>query len=145
MVKDLREAPSAAAARQAIDEVLAAWNAAGEHWDPDAFAGVYAEDAVFFGGRPGQNNGRAGVRSYFASYLDMLASVRLHLQDHELFQLAPDVVLVQGYGCFDLVLADGTCTQSVLRGTLTLVRRQGRWQVLQHHFSEAPVVPPIGV
>ena len=50
------------AAQQALDAVLAGWNAAGRHWDMDAFVALYAEDAVFFGGRAGHSIGSDGVR-----------------------------------------------------------------------------------
>jgi uncharacterized protein (TIGR02246 family) len=132
------------AAQHALDMVLAAWNRAGRNWDPDAFEDVYTADAVFFGGRPGHSVGRAGLRAYWESYVGVIASAELKLQDYELLQLTPDLVLAQGYGCFDLVLTDGRRTRSLLRATLTLVRRGDGWKALQHHFSTTPETPPIG-
>ncbi|HSV84606.1 MAG TPA: SgcJ/EcaC family oxidoreductase [Ramlibacter sp.] len=131
-------------AQQALDAVLAEWNAAGGRWDVEGLAAVYTEDAVFFGGRRGHSTGREGVRAYFASYADTIASTRLQLQDHVLTRLAPDVLQAQGYGCFDMVLTDGRKTRSVLRATLTLVLRDKAWKVQQHHFSTTPEAPPIG-
>lgn len=132
------------AAQAALDEALAAWNRAAQHWDPDALAATYAQDAVFFGGRPGHSLGRDGVRAYFASYAQLIRSARLQVQDHHLFPITPEVVLVQGYGCFDLALSDGKHARSVLRATLTLRRGSEGWRVLQHHFSSTPEAPPIG-
>lgn len=147
-LQHLRGVPPAAgddgAAQQALDALLAEWNTAGARWDPHGLAAVYADDALFFGGRPGHSTGRAGVRAYFASYIGVITSARLQLQDHHLVTLASGTVLVQGYACFDLVLSGDRPTRSVLRATLTLVQRKGTWQVLQHHFSGTPDVPPVG-
>jgi uncharacterized protein (TIGR02246 family) len=131
-------------AQQALDTVLAAWNRAGRDWNPDAFVDVYTDDVVFFGGRPGHSVGRAGLHAYWVSYVGVIASGHLELQDYQLFQLTPNLVLAQGYGCFDLGLTDGRRTRSVLRATLTLVRRDNGWKILQHHFSTTPEAPPIG-
>ncbi len=131
-------------AQIALDQALAAWNAAAARWDPEAFGAAYAEDAVIFGGRPGHSTGRDGVRAYFASYVAVVASGHLRLRDYQLFRLAPDVVLVQGYGCFELTFTNGDRASVVERATLTLVNRAPGWRVLQHHFSKTPAAPSLG-
>jgi uncharacterized protein (TIGR02246 family) len=141
--------PASIGSAPAVDDTplrsaLAAWNQAARTFDVDAMARVYTEDAVFFGGRPGLSLGRQGVRAYFASYRDVIRSTSLELEDRQLFQLAPDALLAQGYGRFRLELSDGRRTESLLRSTLVVVQRDGRWQLLQHHFSATPETPPIG-
>ncbi|MGU7775503.1 nuclear transport factor 2 family protein [Burkholderia sp. MR1-5-21] len=34
-------------------------------------------------------------------------------------------------------------SRSRLRTTWVIVRREGRWKILQHHFSAPPDVPPL--
>jgi len=122
-----------------------AWSDAGRTWDPAAIARGYTDDAVFFGGRPGLQQGSAGVRAYFDSYVGTITSARLTLRDQQVFRLAPDVILAQGFGHFALGFADGRSTDTVQRTTLVLVRRAGQWKILQHHFSVEPTSPPLGL
>lgn len=131
--------------QSALDEALAAWNAAAMTWDPQGCADAYAEDAVLFGGRPGHHVGREQIRAYHASYVRVIASCQLRLQDVHFCKVTPDLVMAQGYGRFDMVLADGTGTHSLLRGTLSVVRRDEGWRIFQHHFSATPASPPIGL
>ena len=126
-----------------VTAVLQAWSAAASTWDPAGIAANYAEDAVFFGGRPGMQQGRAGVLGYFDSYASVIARAKLTLRDHQVFRLSPDVILAQGFGQFELGFKDGRSSEFTQRGTLTLVRREGRWQILQHHFSEKPAAPQL--
>jgi uncharacterized protein (TIGR02246 family) len=122
-----------------------AWSAAGRTWDTAGIAANYTEDAVFFGGRPGLQQGVAGVRAYFESYAGTITRAKLTLRDQQVFRLAPDVILAQGFGHFALGFADGRSSDPVQRTTLVLVRRDGRWNILQHHFSAEPDSPPLGL
>lgn len=128
----------------ALAAVGADWNRGAEHWNADALAAVYADDALFFGGRPGHQVGRASIREYFASYEGVILSASLELVDQQVAELAPDLVVAQGYGHFSFVLAGDTPTRSVLRTTLLIERRGDRWRIRQHHFSMSPAVPPLG-
>ncbi|RYF39258.1 MAG: SgcJ/EcaC family oxidoreductase [Comamonadaceae bacterium] len=130
--------------QQALAQVEAAWNAAAGAWNVPAFAQVYAQDAVFFGGRPGHAVGRAAIADYFASYAGVIESAALTLTSQAVRALADGVWLAQGYGAFEFVLAGGKPSRNVLRTTLVLVHREARWQILQHHFSESPGTPPLG-
>ena len=122
-----------------------AWSAAGRTWDTAGIASNYTNDAVFFGGRPGLQQGLAGVRSYFDSYVGTITRAKLTLRDQQVFRLAPDVILAQGYGHFALGFTDGRSSEVVQRTTLVLVRRDGCWKILQHHFSERPAAPQLGL
>ncbi|MDB5856378.1 MAG: hypothetical protein JWQ76_67 [Ramlibacter sp.] len=130
-------------AEQALQEVLASWNRAAESWDVEALAALYTEDALMFGGRPGLAVGVAGMRGYFGSYVDVLASAHLALVDQYLVELAPEVYLAQGFGVFKFGRVDGGQTGTTMRTTLVIARRDGRWKIRQHHFSSIPDKPPI--
>ena len=129
---------------QAFEAVLKSWNAAARDWDVEAFSQAYTDDAVLFGGRPGLSLGHEGIRGYFSSYVGVIRSTTLELEDQHVFRLDPDTFMAQGYGRFQLTFADGKQSQSVLRTTLVVVRRQGSWKVLQHHFSATPDAPSLG-
>jgi uncharacterized protein (TIGR02246 family) len=131
------------AAEAALRSVERAWNEAASGWQVDRLAALYAGNAVFHGGRPGHSIGREQVRAYFQSYAGILASARLDLIDQVLVPLGDDAHLAQGYGHFHFDLVAGGRTEAVWRTTLVLVRRDGDWEILQHHFSATPEAPPI--
>lgn len=130
-------------AHAALRDVARRWNAAARVWDADALTALYAAEALFFGGRPGHAVGREAIRAYFASYAEALRSASMSLSGQSVVALDADTLLAQGHADFRFVLADGRETASQLRTTWVLVRRAGEWQILQHHFSPTPEVPPI--
>ena len=134
---------AAIAAGDAIKEVERRWNAAASTWDVDGLAAIYTDDALMYGGRTTHSVGNDGVRAYFASYVGMLAAAKVTLVSQEIRQLGPGTILAQGYGAFDLTLADGRRSQTTLRTTWVLVNQSGTWKILQHHFSAIPEAPPI--
>jgi len=130
--------------RAALAAVGQAWTAAASPWNADALAAVYADDALFFGGRPGHAVGATAIRDYFASYQGVIESGQLELVDQHVLELAPGCLLAQGYGDFTFVLAGNQQTRSLLRTTLVLSLQQGSWKIRQHHFSASPSAPPLG-
>jgi uncharacterized protein (TIGR02246 family) len=130
-------------AAQVVREVLAGWNRAGETWNVEAFVAIYTPDALMFGGRPGLSVGLAGIRTYFASYVDQLAQAHLELVDQHTIAVAPDTYLAQGFGIFKIRLTSGEQTGMTMRTTLVLNRRAGQWRIQLHHFSTTPDKPPI--
>jgi uncharacterized protein (TIGR02246 family) len=144
------ETPSAATrgdaneAQHALAAVQADWNAAAGRWDPEALTAVYTPDAAMFAGRPGHALGEGGVRQYFGSYVGVIERAVMSLRDQHILVHLPDLVLAQGYVDFTFRLAGDRTSASCLRTTLTLARRQGRWKILQHHFSATPAEPPLG-
>jgi len=127
----------------ALRDVERAWNVAAQPWNPAALADLYTRDAVFYGGRIGHSVGRPQVRAYFESYAALFTTVRLALVDQELRDLAPGIILAQGYAAFDFAFRAGGNSSATLRSTLALVRRAEGWRILQHHFSATPAEPPI--
>lgn len=130
--------------RLALAAIQEAWNAAALHWDLDAFAAVYAGDALLFGGRPGQSVGRGEVRKYFASYVGIIDSAALTMVDQQVVRLAPETFLAQGFGQLELKLSNGLPSRTVLRTTLIVVLKSNKWEIQQHHFSALPDSPPLG-
>lgn len=131
-------------AQAALAAVQADWNAAAARWDAEALTAVYTGDAAMFAGRPGHATGEAGIRAYFGSYAGVIESAVMKLRDQRILLQLPDLVLAQGYADFNFRLAGDRPSASTLRTTLTLARRDGRWQILQHHFSATPAEPPLG-
>ena len=130
-------------ASEALAAVQRDWNAAALNWNVDGLAAVYTDDAVLFAGRPGIAIGQSQIRDYFVSYANDLKSTSMELVDQYLLQLSEDVVLAQGYVKFQFASLSGKQGGALMRTTLTLVKRQGAWKLIQHHFSMTPDAPPI--
>ena len=130
--------------KQTLDEMQNSWNAAAKVWNPKALASLYADNALFYGGRPGHSVGASEIQAYFASYDGIIQSAALDLVEQQLVQISPDSFTAQGFGAFSFVLNGGRQTQSVLRTTLILSQLNGQWKIQLHHFSVTPEVPPLG-
>jgi uncharacterized protein (TIGR02246 family) len=130
--------------QKTLAEMQNAWNLAAKVWNPKALAELYADDALFYGGRSGHSVGGAAIQAYFASYDGIIQSAVLDLIEQEFVQISPESFVSQGLGAFSFVLAGGRQTQSVLRTTLVLSQLNGEWKIQLHHFSVTPEVPPLG-
>ena len=135
---------SASNPKKTLAEMQNAWNLAAKVWNPKALATLYADNALFYGGRSGHSVGVAAIQAYFASYDGIIKSAVLDLIEQELVETSPDTFVAQGLGAFSFVLAGGRQTQSVLRTTLVLSKLNGEWKIQLHHFSVTPEVPPLG-
>ena len=134
----------ASSLKNTLDEMQNAWNLAAKIWNPKKLANLYADDALFYGGRAGHSVGVAAIQTYFASYEGIIQSAALNLIEQELIQISPENFVSQGLGAFSFVLEDGRHTQSVLRTTLVLSKLNGQWKIQLHHFSVTPEAPPLG-
>ncbi len=130
-------------AAQQLAGIVAAWNAAAQPWTPDRLSAIYTSDAMLFGGRPGHSVGAQGIADYFASYDGIIERASLDLTDQEIRVLSGDTFLAQGFCDFDFILAGDVETRSRLRTTL-LIKNEGGWKILSHHFSPVPAAPPLG-
>ena len=130
--------------KQILGEMQNSWNAAAKVWNPGALASLYADNALFYGGRPGHSVGAREIQAYFASYDGIIESAVLDLVEQQLVQISPESFTAQGFGAFAFVLSGGRKTQSVLRTTLILSKLNGQWKIQLHHFSVTPDVPPLG-
>jgi hypothetical protein len=127
-----------------LNDMENAWNLAAKVWNPTALASLYADNALFYGGRAGHSVGVSAIQAYFASYDGIIESAVLDLIEQELVQISPESFVAQGLGAFSFVLKNGRQTQSVLRTTLVLSRLNGKWKIQVHHFSVTPEAPPLG-
>lgn len=130
--------------KKTLADMQNAWNLAAKVWNPKALAKLYADNALFYGGRSGHSVGVAAIQAYFESYDGIIQSAVLDLIEQELVQISPESFVSQGFGAFSFVLTGGRQTQSVLRTTLVLSRLNGEWKIQLHHFSVTPEVPPLG-
>ncbi len=130
-------------ARAILQDIEHRWNNAAQAWNADELASLYTSDALFFGGRPGHAVGRHEIQGYFASYADTISSAHMSLVEQPIVEIGVDTLLAQGHAKFRFVLANGRETRSELRTTWILVKRDGTWLILQHHFSSTPEAPPI--
>jgi uncharacterized protein (TIGR02246 family) len=118
------------------------WNEAAHSWSLDAFASIYTEDALFFGGRPGLFVGDQ-IREYFQSYVGVVRSATIKYGEQHFIELAPGMLLAQGFADFSFTVASGDKGHTRLRSTNILVMRNNAWRILQHHFSEPVNEPPL--
>jgi len=130
-------------AERALQTVQQQWNVAAADWNPEKLTAVYTDDALFYGGYPELFAGRERIREYFESYVGVLRSTHLNLIDQHILKLGPDTFLAQGLAHFHFVLDSGKKTETKMRTTLVLVKRDGNWKLTQHHFSTMPSKPPI--
>jgi uncharacterized protein (TIGR02246 family) len=128
-----------------LAQVLERWNAAGRRWDPSAFTDCFADDGLFYGGRPAHSVGRDAIRAYFDSYVGVIDVCQLVLRDQEFVEAGAGFLLAQGWGEFSFVLADGQRTTSTVRTTWLLQQLPGgEWKIRQQHFAPPPAEPPLG-
>lgn len=135
---------SASNPKKTLADMQNAWNLAAKVWNPKALAKLYADNALFYGGRAGHSVGVAAIQGYFASYDGIIQSAILDLIEQEFVQISPESFVCQGFGAFSFVLNGGRQTQSVLRTSLVLSQLNGHWKIQLHHFSVTPEVPPLG-
>ena len=115
---------SANSLKQTLDVMQNSWNAAAKVWNPKALAALYADDALFYGGRPGHSVGAAEIQAYFASYDGIIQSAVLDLIDQELVQISPESFMAQGLGAFSFVLAGGYPGEGHSESTVVALHRQ---------------------
>lgn len=126
------------------DRIERPWNAASKDWRPAELASLYAEDAVFHGGRAAHATGRADIEAYFRSYSDVFQGMSLSFVDQEIRVISPSAFLAQGFGDFRFEFRDGSRSANRLRTTLVVTEAGGEWRVLLQHFSPIPDAPPLG-
>ena len=136
--------PQLDSSAQILTQMQQSWNQAARVWNPRGLAALYAEDALFYGGRAGHSVGAGAIEGYFSSYDGVLRSAVLTLIEQEIVKINDGSFMAQGLGSFAFVLEDGRATKSVLRTTLVLVKLKGHWKIQLHHFSVTPSVPPLG-
>lgn len=131
------------ASAKALESIESRWGSAAATWDPDKFAALYTDDALFFGGLPSLYVGSTEIHKYFSYYVGTVKAASIKFVDQQVRKLGPDAFLFQGFGNFHVTLTSGAEFDSVQRTTLLIVRQAGEWKIAQHHFSTQPDAPPI--
>jgi uncharacterized protein (TIGR02246 family) len=111
-----------------IEALHAAWIDAFNRHDLDAHVALYTEDAMLFGSIPDLVLGREGIRQYFGG-----RGPGVHVKRYpfpRVVQLTPETAATAAHVDF----ADGD-TPMPYRVTWMLVKRNGNWQIAQHHGS----------
>jgi len=121
------------------------WNAGSQAWDPSKLASIYAENAVFFGGRRNHAVERLQIEKYFRSYASVLRGLSVSFVEQEVRDLSRSAFLAQGFGNFSFEFCDGRRSLNRLRTTLVITMEDNEGQVLLHHFSSVPEEPPLGI
>ncbi|MBZ9938216.1 nuclear transport factor 2 family protein [Mesorhizobium sp. BR1-1-16] len=111
-----------------VEDFVEQWVAAFNSRDLDAHMALYTDDALLFGSVDVLHAGRPAVRGYFAGRPPGVRVMRYPMPT--VLQLAPDVVATAGHVDF----ANGEDPMPY-RMTWMLVRRDGGWQIAQHHGS----------
>lgn len=120
------------------------WNDAAAVWNPDELTRLYADDALFFGGRQEHFVGRDQVKIYFESYRDMLASVELRPKQQHIRRLPSGLVMAQGFADIGFTLLSGSRTNAMFRTSWLLQPcDSSTWEITTHHFSPVPETVPI--
>jgi uncharacterized protein (TIGR02246 family) len=94
-------------------------------------AGLYDDDAMFFGSAPDLHQGRAAIRGYFDALPKGIALVAF--PDPRVRVVARDVITTSGFWTFEL---DGRPLE--FRLSWTLVGRDDAWLIAQHHAGLKP-------
>ena len=136
----LLAAPAAAMAATApeadVRAATARWIDAFNRKDATAIVSLYAADAVFFGtSSPVLRDSPALVTDYFKS-LPTLGDALITVGDNRV-QLYGDVAVHTGYYTRSSV-QDGKTTQNPARFTFVYAKRDGKWQIVNHHSSALP-------
>lgn len=122
-----------------LSEIEQRWNAAAQTWDIKALAGIYSDNALFFGLLPKLYIGRPEIEQYFGSYTDVLEGVTLSLFDQSIRALGNGMFMAQGFGNIVNRRQDGTVVENTVRSSFVVVENRKEWEIALHHFSNMPV------
>jgi len=150
-----KEQPSAAAAAPAAPEpkpappVVAAppvevpptvaeqWAAAFTRGDLDALMSLYDDDAQMWGTSSSQiRKGARAIRQYYAQLLKAFPGTRITLHETNPRRYG-DAGVNSGSYTMRRVAADGRVVVTSARFTMTYVRRDGKWLIVDQHSSLA--------
>jgi uncharacterized protein (TIGR02246 family) len=129
------------------DDVAAAMNTWGEYLakgtseDPGEILTLYADDAVLWGTISSKRRDEpAAIRDYFVNAYKALPELTVTFEDPHIRGDGGDTAVDTGYYTFSY--EKGGATQSLpARYSFTLVKRDGEWQIVDHHSSAMPQPP----
>jgi uncharacterized protein (TIGR02246 family) len=128
------------------DDVAAAMNAwrdslaKGSTEDPGEILTLYAEDGVLWGTISSTRRDHpAAIRDYFVNAYKALPNLTV-IFDNPYIRVYGDTAVNTGYYTFAFE-KDGAAQTLPARYSFTLVKRDGDWQIVDHHSSAMPQPP----
>jgi uncharacterized protein (TIGR02246 family) len=114
------------------------WAAAFSRGDLDALMSLYDEDALMWGTSSStMRRGAVAIRQYYAQLLRAFPGTRISLGATSP-RLYGDTGVNSGSYTVRRVSGDGKPRVTLARFTMTYVRRDGKWLIVDHHSSLAP-------
>jgi uncharacterized protein (TIGR02246 family) len=128
------------------EDVAAAMNmwrdhlAKGTTEDPGDILSLYAEDGVLWGTISSKRrDDPAAIRDYFVNAYKALPNLAVTFEDPYI-RVYGDTAVNTGYYTFSYE-KDGAMQSLPARYSFTLVKRNGDWQIVDHHSSAMPQPP----
>ena len=105
--------------------------------DPDTILPLYADDGVLWGTLSTTiRSDRAGLQAYFVNACKVLPKLTVEFKD-PLIRVYGDTAINNGTYIFSYE-KDGEMVKLPARYSFTLVKRDGRWLIADHHSSTMP-------
>jgi uncharacterized protein (TIGR02246 family) len=115
--------------------------AKGSSDDPGPVLSLYAEDGVLWGTISSQRrDDPAAIRDYFVNAYKALPNLSVTFEDPHIRVYGGDTAVNTGYYTFSYE-KDGATQSLPARYSFTLVKRDGDWQIVDHHSSAMPQPP----
>ena len=128
------------------DDVAAAMDMWGDYLakgateEPGEILTLYAEDAVLWGTiSTTRRDDPAAIRDYFVNAYKALPNLTVTFEDPHI-RVYGDTAVNSGYYTFSYD-KDGATQTLPARYSFTLVKRDGDWQIVDHHSSAMPQPP----
>ena len=129
------------------EDVAAAMNAwrdylaKGTTEEPGEILDLYAEDAVLWGTISSKRrDDPAAIRDYFVNAYKALPGLTVTFEDPSIRVYGGDTAVNTGYYTFSFE-KDGATQSLPARYSFTLVKRDGEWEIVDHHSSAMPQPP----
>jgi uncharacterized protein (TIGR02246 family) len=108
--------------------------------DPGEILTLYAEDGVLWGTISSKRrDDPAAIRDYFVNAYKALPNLTVTFEDPYI-RVYGDTAVNTGYYTFSFE-KDGATQTLPARYSFTLVKRDGDWQIVEHHSSAMPQPP----
>ncbi len=105
--------------------------------DPNKIVALYANDSVLWGTiSPTIRSGTAAITDYFVNACQKLPKLTVVFKD-PLVRIYGDTAINSGYYTFSYE-KDGATASLPARYSFTLVKRDGKWLIADHHSSAMP-------
>jgi uncharacterized protein (TIGR02246 family) len=124
-----------------VAAAMNAWQdylAKGTTEEPGEILDLYAEDAVLWGTISSKRRDDPGaIRDYFVNAYKALPGLTVTFEDPKIRVYGGDTAVNTGYYTFSFE-KDGAMQSLPARYSFTLVKRDGDWEIVDHHSSAMP-------